>query len=69
LCFVEFQLNSRSQWVSSLRTIKTKLNGGNRKKGFSFEMITFLANNLPTGKKRACFWRPVERCVILLIPV
>jgi hypothetical protein len=23
-----------------------------------------LANNLPTGKKRACFWRPVERFVM-----
>jgi len=34
------------------------------KKGFLLKRLRPLTNNLPTGKKRSCFWRPVERCVI-----
>jgi len=53
-----------------LKRITPKLTGGKSKKGISFEMRTFFSQyNLPTGKKRACFWRTVERCVIRLNPV
>jgi len=41
-----------------------KLTGGKSEKGITYETITSFTNNLPTGKKRDCFLRPVERCVI-----
>jgi len=44
--------------------ITTKLTGGKSEKGITFETKTLFTNKLPTGKKRACFWRPVERWVI-----
>jgi len=34
------------------------------KKDYLLKRERSLTNNLPTGKKRDCFWRPVERCVI-----
>ena len=46
--------------------ITTKLTGVKSEKGISFEIRCYLANKFPAGKKRTCFWRPVERCVIHL---
>jgi len=47
-----------------LRRITLSSQAAKAKKELLLKRLLPLTKILPTGKKRDCFWRPVERCVI-----